>query len=69
VRDVIGLPAPPTSWKLLLPGRAAYTPVPAYESWLVLASPVPTHIEPSAGSTASAPTERLGMKSKIACHV
>ena len=35
----------------------------------MLASPVPTQTEPSAGSTASAPIERLGMKSKIACHV
>ena len=35
----------------------------------MLASPVPTQTEPSAGLTASAPIDRLGMKSKMACHV
>ena len=35
----------------------------------MFASPVPTHSEPSAGSTASAPIDRVGIESNIGVQV
>src|SRR5437868_15457092 len=56
--------SPPTRAKLAPPSAERYTPTPAYESELVFPSPVPTQTEWSAGSTATAPIERLGWESK-----
>src|SRR4051794_27592287 len=51
--------APPTCWKLRPWSDERQTPWPAYESELVLASPVPTQREWSAGFTHSAPIEAV----------
>src|SRR5215208_1311990 len=50
---------PPTRWNVAPPSAERRIPVPAYESELVLASPVPTHSDPSAGLSATAPIDSV----------
>src|SRR5262245_57905354 len=54
---------PPTRANVCPPSAERSTPIPAYESELVLASPVPTQSEWSAGFTARAPVDSVGASS------
>src|SRR5919109_5131759 len=58
---------PPTRENVAPPSPEYRTPMPAYESELVFASPVPTQ-RPWLGSTRSAPIESVGESSVSGCH-
>src|SRR5579859_377338 len=60
--------SPPTRVNVLPPSPERSTPMPAYESELVFASPVPTHRASSAGLTWRAPMDRVGASSSRGSH-